>query len=96
MKPEIELVVDSDCPNIERVRSVVREALTHCGLPSQWNERIQRPEDSDRLLSPTVLVNGEDIEGAIQKGAGCRLYRDAGGRLRGAPSVAAVVRGLTA
>lgn len=94
MRPEIELVVDSDCPNIEAVRSVLREALACRGLPSRWNERIQRPEDPDRVPSPTILVDGEDIEGAVPKGAGCRLYRDAGGRLSGAPSVASVVRAL--
>ena len=94
MTPTVELVVDPDCPNVERARETVRAALGRCGLPARWEERVQRPGDPDRVPSPTVLVDGEDVDGDTPTGAGCRVYRGPGGRLRGAPSVAAIVRAL--
>lgn len=96
MKPTIELVVDPDCPNVDAARRILSRALSQAGLPHAWSERVQ-PTDADpageapdRYPSPTILVDGVEV-GEPSRGRGCRIYRDADGRLGGTPSVEQVV-----
>lgn len=98
--PSVELVGDADCPNLDLARSSLERALRDVGLPVDWTERIQPPVSETgptdvpgRLPSPTILVDGEDVE-APTTGAGCRLYRDADGRAAGAPPVEVVIVAL--
>lgn len=97
--PRVELVVDEDCPNVEAARAAVAEALARERLPARWIERLQPAASKDerggraRRPSPTVLVDGRDVEAAAS-GTGCRIYRNAEGRLVGAPPVETVVAAL--
>lgn len=98
--PDIELVGDADCPNMGLARESLERALLEVGLPVRWTERIQppvagsgSPDEAGRLPSPTILVDGEDVEAPVT-GAGCRLYRDADGDAVGAPPVKMVVEAL--
>lgn len=97
---EVELVADADCPHLDRARDVLARALAEVGRPRRWIERIQPPagageptDGESRLPSPSILVDGEDVEGPVG-GTGCRLYTDADGRLVGVPPVAVVVGAL--
>lgn len=96
---DVELVYDADCPHVDATRRVLGEALAEVGLDPRWRERVQPPaaagldDDASRRPSPTVLVQGEDLEES-PTGTGCRLYRDSDGRLVGAPPVERVVRAL--
>lgn len=90
----VELIGDADCPNMDAARRVLRRALPEAGLPPRWDERIQEPDDPDRVPSPTIRVDGRDVAGEPDPGAGCRIYRDAAGNRLDAPPVEVVVRAL--
>lgn len=97
--PEIDIVYDSDCPNIEETRRVVREALSLLGLSSAWREWKRSSPDTPEYLrgygSPTILVDGRDVARMPQAdGSCCRLYRDDQGGLSGVPPLRLVVDAL--
>ncbi len=98
--PQIELIYDSDCPNIDRARSAIREALRTAGAAEVWKEWDRglpdTPNEFFGLGSPTVLVNGRDIGcdegGSLATGAhSCRIYMDECGCICGAPSTALIL-----
>lgn len=66
---KVEFWYDADCPNAPVVRSRLASCLQ--GLTARWTLR----EHCDGgVLSPTVLINGEDVmHRPIPKGRGCRL-----------------------
>jgi hypothetical protein len=92
--PAIELVFDADCPNVDRARNALRQALAVAGLPEGWSERVQEsgPEESCvRHPSPTILIDGRDPFGMeAGRAAGCRLYEN------GSPAVAGLAAALEA
>jgi hypothetical protein len=79
----IELLYFDGCPNHEALISRLREMLTASGLSTAIDLRCIADEthaERERFLgSPTVRVNGKDVEpGAEQRtdfGMKCRLYR---------------------
>jgi mercuric ion transport protein len=100
----VELVYDSDCPNVEHARRMIREALGVVGAPLVWHEwnrgAFDTPEALRRFGSPTVLVDGRDVardgRGEISVDANaCRVYIDAAGFLCGAPSSRQIVAAIT-
>ena len=63
MKPEITLVYDADCPNVDLARAALSDALQRTGLEPEWIEHEHTsgvPHRFSRLGSPTILVNGEE------------------------------------
>lgn len=100
MKRRVELIYDSDCPNAQPAREVLRAAFERLGLEPSWTEWERSSPDTPRRMraygSPTILVGGLDIAGQGQ-GDGhdcCRLYSDASGRLSGVPPLEAIIRAL--
>ena len=99
---KIELITDSDCPNVEATRAALREALDVVGLPHEWTEwdRVAEssPQYARRYGSPTVLVDGIDVsgEGGAADANCCRIYQDEEGRFRGVPSRESVVAAVKA
>ncbi|QPJ65764.1 MAG: hypothetical protein G3M78_10330 [Candidatus Nitrohelix vancouverensis] len=96
---QIELVFDRDCPNVDKARHNLREALALAGLSESWKEwdrsDAATPADLSRFGSPTVLVDGVDIaESPEQAGNNCRVYSDGNGRFQGAPAVEVLVSAL--
>jgi hypothetical protein len=98
MKPEITLVYDADCPNVNAARAAVGEAIARARLDPGWTEceraTSRAPERSPRFGSPTILVNGKDV--ADEPGAAapcCRIYQTPDG-LAGVPPVEAIVAAL--
>ena len=104
MAPFVDLIVDRDCPNVEAARSLLTRALCAVGLAPEWREWFRDAATTPRALrgfgSPTILIKGVDVTGALHESRGdalansCRIYNDAGVP-RGVPSVDLVVRALT-
>ena len=88
----IELIIDRDCPNVVDARAELRRALAELELPLEWQEWDRESPDAPAHArnygSPTVLVDGRDVAGDNTEGDGncCRVYVQADGRFRGAPS----------
>jgi hypothetical protein len=98
----VELIYDTDCPNVQRARKALLGGFNLAGLRPSWTEWDRKSSDSPgyarRYGSPTILVDGRDIGGSTpgDGGASCRLYHNGSGAFGGAPSaeqVAEVLRG---
>ncbi len=97
--PTVELIYDSDCPNVPPARENLLRAFGQAGLPPRWREweraDAAAPAHVHRWGSPTVLVDGKDVAGASDSDAACcRIYMDDQGRKQGAPPVALIVAAL--
>ena len=61
----IELIYDSDCPNVEDTRVQLRGVCAQAGLDPRWREWNRSSPDSPSYArhfgSPTVLVDGKDV-----------------------------------
>jgi mercuric ion transport protein len=96
----VELIYDTNCPNVKDARAQLLRAFAETGLQPHWQEWDHgAPESPPRVRaygSPTILVNGQDIADASPSAGAdcCRLYVDDGGRLRGVPSVEAITAAL--
>ena len=95
MRPRIKLIYDRDCPNVEAARKVLEKALSLAHLPAEWQEwersHPQSPEYVRGHGSPTILINGQDVDSAPScSGSACRIYASAGGQLQGVPPVDAI------
>ncbi len=96
----VELIYDTNCPNVKDARAQLLRALAATGLSPHWQEWDRgAPESPSRVRaygSPTILVNGQDVADASPStGADCcRVYSDDSGRLRGVPSVEAITAAL--
>ncbi len=94
MRLSIRLLYFKDCPNVERARTNVREALDASSLADKtWDEVDVRdpltPEEWRGFPSPTVLINGLDVDtGSCSAGSGGAC------RLGGAPAVEAIKEAL--
>ena len=98
---KIQLFYFDECPYYERALANVREALRAEGLPEVVEAvRVMSDEDAHAtrfLGSPTIRINGIDLEGAAADtrgyGYGCRVYESEGQRI-GWPSVVQVRESL--
>ena len=96
----IELIYDSDCPNVENARAHLRKACAQAGLDLPWREwdrsSLDGPSYVRRFGSPTVLVDGKDVAGLQPARGGncCRLYLSDKGEVRRSPAVEAIVAAL--
>ncbi len=80
---KIELLYFAGCPGYERVLPVLRKVADELGVDGgidlQAVETVEDAEHRRFLGSPTVRVDGDDIEpGAAERtdfGLKCRLYR---------------------
>jgi hypothetical protein len=87
--PRVELLFFPGCPHIDGARTQLTTALAQVGLPASWTER----DDAQGYGSPTILVNGVDVMGALPgHDASCRLY--VGTEVPGAPPLAALLSAL--
>lgn len=95
----VELIYDRDCPNVERARSQLREAMEQAGRTPEWTEwdsaDPSSPDYARRHGSPTILVNGIDVAGVLPTNSpqSCRVYAGEGS-LEGVPSVMSIAAAL--
>ena len=96
----VELIYDTDCPNIRHAREALLRGFSEAGLRPSWTEWDRKSPDSPayarRYGSPTVLVNGRDVTGVqpTEHSDSCRIYDHGPGDLRGAPPVNAIASAL--
>lgn len=96
----LEIVHVPDCPNAALLEQRLDQVLA--GYPTVVQRERRVVEDlasaaeADMTGSPTLLVDGVDpfAEPGQAPSVSCRLYRGEGGRVQGAPSVAALRRAL--
>jgi hypothetical protein len=98
----VELVYDTDCPNVQGARRALLEGFSLAGLQPSWMEWDPKSPESPTYVrgygSPTILVEGRDIAG-VAPGTGdwsCRLYRSGSGSLQGVPTGEQVAEALRA
>ena len=92
----VELLAIEDCPHLERVRrdleAVLRKGIIEVPIQLVF---VTGPEDAEFLHfqgSPTIRINGEDVvsQPDLPVAMGCRIYRDAEGRMQGWPPIEAI------
>jgi len=92
--PTVDLVYDSECPNVKATRANLMRAFSRAGTTARWMEhQIGTPDSPAHVRgfgSPTVLVDGADV-GGLAPGAEscCRVYERGG-----APSVESIAAAL--
>lgn len=97
--PRVELVYDSDCPNVPDARTQLLRAFALLDLPPHWQEWCpddpKMPKHARGYGSPTILVDERAVGGAgqIDGTASCRVYVTTEG-ISGVPSVGDVVAAL--
>ena len=94
----IEVLVFDDCPGAVAAQALVEAVVTEEGLAGAVDVRLMPVEDDETarrigfLGSPTIRVNGRDIEVARREEPGhslsCRVYRAEDGALTGVPTAA--------
>ena len=88
----VELIYDSDCPNVSETKKQLKKALIKAGLEVRWQEWERSNPKSPHYVrgyaSPTILVDGKDVAGLLPEDTvrGCRIYSDVTGKLTGVPS----------
>ena len=102
--PTVDLILDSECPNVDDARALLRSALKEAGFPAEWREWDREASETPAALrnlgSPTILVNGVDVSGAdetnvpAERANCCRVYAH-DDRLRGVPALHTVMLALT-
>jgi hypothetical protein len=82
--PLIEVLYSDGCPSQERLLPTVQRLAEHTGarLELRAVETLEAAESERFLGSPTVRVNGQDVDADASErtdyGLKCRLYRDDG------------------
>lgn len=98
--PQVELIFDSDCPNIQGARNALLEGFAQAGLEPSWTEWDRKSPESPahalRYGSPTVLVDGRDVAADAEEPSAdsCRVYDHGPGGLKGVPPVSRIAGAL--
>jgi hypothetical protein len=96
----VELIYDTDCPNVEAARVRILQSFARLELAPNWREwRIGDPGlplYAHGYGSPTILVDGSDVAGQAPSESGqfCRIYIGPDGALAGVPTVAQIAAAL--
>lgn len=96
---KVELVYDSDCPNVLEARAQLQRSFAEARIPAKWTEWERSAPDSPDYVrgygSPTILVNGKDVDGSPLDGiSSCRLYQSESGMVQKTPSVETIASAL--
>lgn len=100
MMPKVELIYDDECPNVEAARQQLRRAFRDVGQPAEWQEWDRNDSSSPSRVrqfgSPTILVDGRDVVGALPcDGADCcRVYHSERSGLQGVPPLDVITTAL--
>ena len=82
----VDVLFFEGCPNHAPTAEIVREVVSHLGVDVEMNEiPVESVEDAEThhfLGSPSVHINGRDIEPGAEQRAdyalSCRMYGDSG------------------
>ena len=96
--PKIELIYDADCPNVERARERLSQAVAEHDHSLDWTEwRSDDPALPDHARghgSPTILIDERDVAADHPHASSCRLYDQGDGTLDPSPPVAVILTAL--
>jgi mercuric ion transport protein len=93
----VELVYDGTCPNVAATRTHLFSAFSRLGIKPHWQEwEVNNPDTPANIKhygSPTILVNGRDINGSSGPTVAnnCRVYTNADSTISGVPPVEMIV-----
>jgi mercuric ion transport protein len=79
MRPTVELIYFSNCPHVESARKALEKAFKALRIPPEWQEWEQHDPNAPAVVrtypSPTVLINGSDVQGGAGRfqGMNCRV-----------------------
>jgi len=95
----VELIYDSDCPNVADARVQLMRAFAYLGLTPSWKEWDRNSKESPAYAkgygSPTILIDGKDCVGLAPSDANsCRIYESSEGAKKGIPSLDIVISAL--
>jgi hypothetical protein len=92
----VELLALEDCPHLETARrdleAILRKGIIEVPIQVVF---VTGQEDAEFLRfqgSPTIRINGDDVvpQPDLPIAIGCRIYRDAEGRMLGSPPIEAI------
>ena len=79
----IEILAVPECPNLEPAHQLVLQALRAEGATAHVSVRVLDAQEISGIPSfagsPTILVNGRDVDPAAATGCCCRLYANGSG-----------------
>jgi mercuric ion transport protein len=96
----VELIYDTDCPNVNEARAQLIRAFAEVGLSPRWREWDRGAPEGPAYVrdygSPTILANGQDVADASPSAGDdcCRIYLDKNKRFRGVPPVEMIASAL--
>jgi len=97
----VELIYFRECPNISLARERLLQAFAAAGIAPKWREWESNdpasPSHARAYGSPSILVNGRDVEGmepSADNSGSCRLYTHARSAPDGAPDIEAIAAAL--
>jgi hypothetical protein len=77
MRPTVELIYFSNCPHVESARRALEKAFKALRMPPEWQEWEQHDPNAPAVVriypSPTVLINGCDVQGGAGMVSGHEL-----------------------
>ena len=96
---KVQLLTFPGCPNGAAAREALQHVLESAGIRAPIEEvntaAAETPEPLRGWGSPTILIDGVDIEGLeAPASASCRLYRDDAGRVHRVPPEATILGAL--
>lgn len=92
----VELLAIEDCPHLEQARrdleAVLRKGIIEVPIQVVFVTSFDDAEFLGFQGSPTIRVNGDDVVPApeLPIALGCRIYRDAAGKMLGSPPIDAI------
>lgn len=94
---KVQLLAFAGCPNAAPTRLLLTQVLRALRVEASIEEIDTATESCPVALrrwgSPTVLINGVDVEGGEPDGGGCRVYRSATG-MSGVPTEESLVAAI--
>jgi len=91
---KVSIIYEPGCPNYQKAREIVEEVCQTEGLEFSIEMIDSTSRDLDPRWrgfgSPTVLLDGQEVDPSDGQGQCCRVYRNEEGALQGFPSRKAV------
>lgn len=97
---KVELIYDTDCPNVQAAREQLRRTFQEVGQPADWQEwnraASSSPEYARQYGSPTILVDGKEVTGALpqERADSCRVYPSQQDGFQRVPTVEVIAAAL--
>lgn len=96
----VEFIYEKNCPNIALARLQILRAFSALKIKPHWLEwevnDSEAPEYARQCGSPTIMVNGKDVDGAMSSNNTnhCRLYRQPDNTSSGVPAIESIMQAI--